>query len=367
MNEKGLISIDILKPHPKNPNLHPKEQIDKLCNSIKKLGWGRPILISKDNYILAGHAAVMAAKELGIEKVPFRRVSYMHDDAEAVALMIADNKLQEYSLWDDEILDDLISELEGFDLDVIGFEEWDVDVHKQYIDVVEDEIPEDVDDSRVSYGDVWILGEHRLLCADCLDYNLVESLFDGVRVDMVFTDPPFDFEHNDKLFDLFNRFTKDDANVFLLHEDNGIVEYLKSSQFKFKQFFVLDVKIAMRRGRNPYKRHLLLSFEQKGSPIACNFLKDGFVSIIPMDYRHHLKEDRFHDHQKPVYIPSKFVQHYTEEGMIVFDPFLGSGSTLMACEQTGRNCFGVELDPNVCDRILERWERFTGDVAVKKK
>lgn len=359
---KMKIKVTDLKPHPQNPNKHSKSQIEKLKKTIKELGWGRPILISKDNYILAGHGAIEAAKELGIEEVPYRRVKYNHDDPEAIALMIADNRLQEYSSFDRELLEKTLKTLseQDFNIKLTGFNE----IPKIYYKIDNIILNELGQDKIAKTGDLYKLGQHKLLCADATKKENVKGLFGNAYADMIFTDPPHEFEENKKLAQIFDIISKD-TNIFLLHEDSRLVEYLKSNKFNFKQFFVVDTTIAMSRGSNPYKRHLLISHETKGNPQSNIILYDGFTSIIKAEHRHRLREQRYHPQQKPIELPSKFIQHYTKEGDIVADLFAGSGNTLLACEQLQRKCYAMEINPEYCDIIIKRWEKYTGQKAQK--
>jgi len=366
------IEISKLKPHPDNPRQHDTEQIKKIARSIKELDWGRPIIISTDNYILAGHGAYLAAKNiLRLDKVPYRRMKWNHQDPEALSYMVADNKLTDESDWNYAGLKTLNEniELQGFDVTLTGFD----DVELKEIEtkatgkkeVKEDDFtPEETEEPISKPGDLWQLGRHRLLCGDATKWEDVGELVGKNKIDMVFTDPPYDFDKDELIAETIDSVTEN-SHIFIMHDDKGIVNYLRNSNFNFNRFFVLDIKIASPRGNDPYLRHILVSHEKKGNPIKHENLHDGLSSIIPVDYRKNLKEDRIHDHQKSIESIAKFIKHYSKAQMNVLDLFGGSGSTLIACQQLDRTCYMMELEPKNCDIIIQRYQEFTGEKAEK--
>jgi len=190
-----MVAIDELKPHPKNPRKHSEKAIKKLVASIREFGWTNPILVSKDGYILAGHARLKAAEKAGIQEVP---VIYLElEGAKAEAYLVADNRLQDETDWDLPKLKDLLQELDTgeFDLELTGFDMDEIeDLMTQFHvpeEIVEDEVPEPPEEPITKPGDLWILGRHRLLCGDATKKEDVEKLMDGKKADMVFTDPPY--------------------------------------------------------------------------------------------------------------------------------------------------------------------------------
>jgi DNA modification methylase len=194
----------------------------------------------------------------------------------------------------------------------------------------------------------------------------LKKLVANDKIDMVFTDPPYDFDKDDKIASIIDLATHN-SHIFIMHDDKGIVNYLRNSNFNFKRFFVLDIKIASPRGNDPYLRHILVSHEQKGDPIKHENQHDGLSSIIPINYRKNLKEERLHNHQKSIESITKFIKHYSKREQNILDLFGGSGSTLIACEQLERNCYMMELEPHNCDIIIKRFEEFTGEKAIKIK
>jgi len=200
--EIKTVKINELKPHPKNPRVHPDSAIDKLVRSIKEFGWTNPILVSADGYILAGHARLKAAEKAGIKEVP---VIYLPlEGAKAEAYLIADNRLQDETDWDLPKLKDLLQELDTgeFDIELTGFDVDEIeDLMTQFYvpeEIVEDEVPEPPEEPITKPGDLWILGRHRLLCGDATKKEDVERLMDGKKADMVFTDPPYNIASDSK-------------------------------------------------------------------------------------------------------------------------------------------------------------------------
>jgi DNA modification methylase len=205
-----------------------------------------------------------------------------------------------------------------------------------------------------------------LLCGDSTDSEQVAKLMNGEKADMVFTDPPYDFTDNSKYTDILLNNTEN-AHIFVMHDDAGIVDYLRNSKLKFKQFFVADFNFASPRGNDPYLRHILISHEENGDAIKHQNFHDGLSSIIKMEYRGNLKDEKtIHKHQKSVEFISKFVKHYSNENDIILDLFLGSGSTMVAAHQLKRKCYGVEIDPIYCQIIIDRMRKLDDSLTIKK-
>ena len=219
--EIKTVKINELKPHPKNPRVHPDSAIDKLVRSIKEYGWTNPVLVSADGYVLAGHARLKAAEKAGIEEVP---VIYLPlEGAKADAYLIADNRLQDETDWDYEKLEDLLQELDAgdFDLELTGFDMEEIeDLMTQFHvpeEIIEDEVPEPPEEPITKSGDLWILGRHRLLCGDATKKEDVDRLMDGKKADSLITDPPYGVDYSGKneylnKFDEGNRIEKPIGN-----------------------------------------------------------------------------------------------------------------------------------------------------------
>ena len=282
------------------------------------------------------------------------------------AYVIADNRLAELSGWDEAILRMELEELHELDFDITltGF---DLDfLEEEEFDESEDEVEElsDITSSVSRYGDVWLIGGHRVMCGDSTSSEDVNTLMSGETSSMVFTDPPYDFEDNSVYIESIDEATKD-AHIFVMHDDRGIVDYLRSSKLDFKRFFVCNFGFSSPRGNDPYLQHILISHETKGDAIPHQNHYDGFSSIIKMEYRHRLKDDETeHKHQKPLGMIRQFIKHYSKENDIILDLFGGSGSTLMSSEQSGRRCYTMEFTPAFVDGILSRFEKLFDTTAV---
>ena len=217
MNLK-TVKIAELKPHPKNPRQHPDSAIAKLTRSIQEFGWTNPVLVSKDGFVLAGHARLKAAENAGITEVPVIQLDL--EGAKADAYLIADNKTQDLTDWDLPLLKDLLQELDTgeFDLTVTGFDTDEIEGLMTQFHVPEDGLTDDDEvpepqESICKPGDLWVLGQHRLLCGDATVITHVERLMDGQKADMVFTDPPFEMESTDYMENLILSISiQDDGN-----------------------------------------------------------------------------------------------------------------------------------------------------------
>lgn len=221
--EIKTVKINELKPHPKNPRVHPDSAIDKLVRSIKEYGWTNPVLVSADGYVLSGHARLKAAEKAGIEEVP---VIYLPlEGAKAEAYLIADNRLQDETDWDYEKLKDLLQELDTgeFDLELTGFDMEEIEdlIAQLHVpeEIIEDEVPEPPEEPITKPGDLWILGRHRLLCGDATVAADVERLMGGKKADMVFTDPPYNVNYGEKA-SMLNDYQKGHRNTSSIKNDN---------------------------------------------------------------------------------------------------------------------------------------------------
>jgi hypothetical protein len=187
----------------------------------------------------------------------------------------------------------------------------------------------------------------------------------GEKADMVFTDPPYDLENEDYHSNIF-LFTEN-AHVFVMHDDKGIVNYLRQSKLEFSRFYVANFGFSSPRGNDPYLSHILISQEKNGKAIPHKNLHDGFRSIIPMEYRFRLKDDKTeHKHQKPIKFIETFILHFSNDNNKILDLFLGSGSTMVAAHQLNRKCYGMELDPKYCQVIIDRMLKLDPSLSVKR-
>jgi site-specific DNA-methyltransferase (adenine-specific) len=399
------ISVDQIRPHPSNPNEHTPEQIQKIARSIDELDWGRPIILSSDNYILIGHGAYEAAVDiLSLKKVPYRRTKHKHDSHEAIALMLSDNKLAELSNWNYGKLQPLQHNLEiaGFDTTLTGFENTEleeIDTKLANLEkIVEDDFdPDDVTESTCQLGDVWQLGNHRLMCGDSTVTEDVEQLMDNNIIDLFFTDPPYGVSYADK-----NAFLNAiaPANRIQTPIDNDHKSINEMKELWLQSF--INALNAAKKGASYYicgpqggelmmmmmileagweLKHTIIwvknnhvlgrsDYNYKHEPLIYGWKEGGHkfyskgseVSVWEIDKPH--KSD-LHPTMKPIELCSRAIHNSTLINENVLDLFGGSGSTLIACEQLQRKCYMMELDPHYCDVIIKRWEDFTGQKAHK--
>ena len=376
------VEIEKLIPYARNSRTHSDDQVAQIAGSIKEFGWTNPILVDGENGIIAGHGRLAAARKLGMKKIPVIELAHL-TETQKRALVIADNKLALNSGWDNEMLALELEELklEGYDLKLTGFGEDEIDaLSPTVIDglVDEDQIPEVPEEPKTRFGDIYQLGNHRLMCGDSTSIDAVDKLMDGQKADMVFTDPPygvkyqsnwrtksqkFDVLANDDQFldiaPILEVFSKGwmfvwtswkvqnkwidqlsafgyPSNIVIWHKPGGGIGDLKKT-------FTSDYEVAL-----VWHRGAELQGKRIGSVWKIN--KDSSMKYV-------------HPTQKPVALAEEALDKTTASKSIVLDLFGGSGSTLIACEKQNRHARLMELDPKYCDVIVKRWEDFTGKKA----
>lgn len=364
------VSTDLLKPYPNNAKLHSDEQVDKIAESIKEFGFLNPCLIDKDYNIIAGHGRLLASKKLGMKTIPCIFVEGL-TEAQRKAYILADNRLTELGEWDFDKVQFELKELADmdFNIELTGFELDDIE--EEPAEIVEDDFTEDVE-TRCKLGDIWQLGNHRLICGDSTDKPTVERLMNGQKADMVFTDPPYNIGYqgvSDK------RTVQNDKM-----DDERFVGFLKSSLMNCETMYVCCswqnahlFRKAIEENGNKIKamivwdkvnpaQHLDKYFKQHEIIWYCG--KFGGEKTLRGDiWQVKRQTNTVHPTMKPIELISMALQDNPNK-KIVYDGFGGSGSTLIACEQLNRKCYMAELDPHYCDVIINRWEQFTGEKAV---
>jgi len=371
------IEIDKLKPYEFNNKKHPEKQLTALTNSIKRFGFDSPVIIDKDNVIIAGHARVTAAKKAGLDKVPIIKKELLTED-EVKAYRIADNKIAELGEWDIPNVDLEIGQLIDHEFPIEDFALDDFS-----IDALEDEITEDdyneapPEDIFIKEGDLLELGQHRVLCGDSTKEESYTELMQGKKADMVFTDPPYNINFKPP------RGTHDK----ILNDNLGNVEFISflSSMFvECKNSMLKDSYLITFMGWSTiaeFTTALNGLFEIKSMPIWVKnnfgigyFTRPKYEPFYlclkgepekpkkpPSDVFECAKVQRtIHSCEKPIALIADIFKHFLK-GNIVLDPFLGSGSTLIACEQLKRKCYGIELDPKYCQVILNRYIKYCLD------
>ena len=350
------VSLEKLRPYERNAKKHGAGQIEKLKASILEFGFLTPCLIDSDYNLIAGHGRVMAAKELGIQTVPCVFIEGLTEEQRR-AYILADNRLGELGEWDMELVLDELTELDdlGFDIELTGF-----DMPEELPEVIEDNFDEDAipDEPRTKLGDLWQLGDHRLICGDSTDVNVIERLMDGQKADMVMTDPPYGI----------------DAEKMTM--GSGAKEFYRGQDWDSER---PDISIACTLsdnvciwGGNYFSDVLPISndwlvWHKKNDGLSfseCELAWTNFGRNVRHISHHWGNEKKLHVTMKPVSVIAWAIQQAKEKAETIVDLFGGSGSTLIACEQLNRKCFMCELDPHYCDVIISRWETFTGREAV---
>jgi DNA modification methylase len=378
--------VESLIPYVNNSRKHSDEQVAQIAASIKEFGWTNPILVDGENGIIAGHGRLMAARKLSMEKVPVIELAHLSDN-QRKALIIADNKLALNADWDNDILALELSDLSAadYDLDILGFDNEEVGkLLKTETEGLtdEDEVPEAPPEPITKLGDVWILGNHRLMCGDSTSIDAVEKLMDGKQANMLHTDPPYGVDYegvpNDHLKDaqleqfLIDALTcayavlHDGSNVYVWHADITAFEFIsafRKSGFKQARPSTIQwVKPSLTMSQGDY--------HSQNEPCLYGW-KEGSGRVRVKDRKQttiwncdRSKESKVHPTMKPVELCQRAIENSSVPNCIVLDLFGGSGSTLIACEKTGRNSRIMELDPKYCDVIVKRWENFTGKTAT---
>ena len=378
--EMQLVDINKLIPYVNNARTHNAQQINKLRSSLREFGFINPVIIDRDFNVIAGHGRIMAAKEEGINEVPCVFVDYL-TEAQKKAYILADNRMAMDAGWDEELLKVEIEALqaEDFDLSLTGFDESEL---AGFFDTADDAKDDDFDvDAELEKppvtksGDLWLLGNHRLLCGDSTKEESYTLLMNGKKANLVVTDPPYNVNYqgtagkikndnleNDKFYQfLFDAFTcmekvmADDASIYVFHADTEGLNFRKA--FADAGFYLSGTCIWKKQslvlGRSPYQwRHepCLFGWKKNGKHQWYSDRKQ--TTIWEFDKP---KKNGDHPTMKPVPLIAYPIKNSSMSNCIVLDPFGGSGSTLIACEQTNRICHTIELDEKYCDVIVKRY------------
>jgi DNA modification methylase len=380
-----------LIPFARNARTHSDTQVSQIASSIREWGWTNPVLVAEDGTIIAGHGRVLAARKLRITDVPVMIASEW-TDAQKRAYAIADNKLTLNGGWDEELLGLEIGELEvlGFDLNLIGFTEAERAALAAKLtegltdpDVVPDLPSEPVAQS----GDLWVLGRHRLLCGDSTSREHVEKLLAGVSPHLMVTDPPYGVNYDPawrkragvnlnarKLGKVANDDRADWREAWALfpgsvayvwhagRHTSEVQQSLEASGFDMRsQIIWAKDRFALSRGHYHWQ-HEPCWYAVRGTAGTC-WSGDRKQSTL---WNINAREDDGHGHgtQKPVECMRRPIENNSSPGQVVYEPFSGSGTTIIAAEMTGRSCFAVEIDPAYVDVAVLRWQAFTGENAT---
>lgn len=379
-SEMQLVPIGKLVPYVNNARTHSPEQINKLRSSLREFGFINPVIIDRDFGVIAGHGRILAAKEEGIKEVPCVFADHL-TEAQKKAYIIADNRMAMDAGWDEELLRVEIEALQAqaFDLSLTGFDEKELsDLFKDDADVQEDDFDVDAELEKPTFsksGDVWTLGRHRLVCGDSTIAETFDTLMQGRKANLVVTDPPYNVNYegtagkikNDNLadekfyqflFDAFSNIEKvmaDDASIYVFHADTKGLNFRKA--FSDAGFYLSGCciwkKPSLVLGRSPYQwQHEPCLYGWKKSGKHQWYADRKQTTIWEFEKT---KKNTDHPTMKPIPLLAYPIQNSSMSNTLILDPFGGSGSMLIACEQTDRDCYTIELDEKYCDVIVKRY------------
>ena len=385
--------VDALIPYARNARTHSDAQVAQIAASIKEWGWTTPVLIDESGGIIAGHGRVMAAQKLGIKEVPVM-VAAGWTEAQRRAYVLADNQLALNAGWDMDMLSIELGDLkaESFDLGLLGFDEKflaDVFADKNEGLTDPDDTPETPETPVAALGDVWLLGRHRLVCGDSCAANAVDAALNGVKPHLMVTDPPYGVEYdagwrddvsgkhgatgtakgkvlNDDRADWREAWALFPGDVaYVWHADvraREVVESLESSGFIMRaQIIWAKSQLAMSRGHYHYQHEpCWYAVRKNATGHWTGDRKQSTLWQIPKPQ----KSETGHSTQKPIECMKRPIENNSSPGQAVYEPFSGSGTTIIAAEMTGRACHAIELNPPYIDVAVIRWQNFTGKQAT---
>jgi DNA modification methylase len=384
MQIEQIATVDLI-PYARNSRTHSDEQVAQVAASIREFGFTNPVLIDQDNGIIAGHGRVMAATRLKLDTVPCIRLSHL-SETQKRAYIIADNKLALNSGWDDEMLKLELQELQelDFDIDLIGFDEAELDILLDDVEEVEgltdeDEVPEPPATPVTKLGDVWLLGKHRLMCGDSTSIDAVEKLLNGAVIDLVHTDPPYGINEKGDRSKRKGANSLSDGVKYQDFDDSTVNAAVEA----YNLCEGMGIKRQVWWGANYYCHALpqtanwmvwdkRLEDKQKDQNSDCElaWVKSKWASV--RIFRHLWKglikgsehgQARVHPTQKPVAL-AEWVYDYYSDVNTVLDLFGGSGFNLIASEKKGKTSYTMEFMPHYTDVIVKRWQEFTGKQAT---
>ena len=368
------VDINSIKSYKKNPRKNEKA-IPYVMESIKQFGFKNPVILDKNNVIVAGHTRIESAKRLGITEIPCIYADDLTDE-QIKAFRLADNKVGEIAEWDIDLLDTELDDILNIDMSDFGF---DLDLEdEEEKEIIEDEVPEVPEEPKAKLGDIYQLGNHRLMCGSALVKEDVEKLLDNNKCELTFTDPPYQLdtqgggilksansmkqikENGVDSFEPSKLILFSDTNIYC-HNKPLIKKYIELAEENNKPY---DLCFYKKTNTVPnYKGHMMTDCEY----IAIIGNQDPNKGLEKEEYSKCYIGQKDNDNElsysKPVGLCAKYIKLYGKEN--VLDLFGGSGSTLIACEQLNKRCFIMELLPEYVDVIIQRWENFTGEKAIK--
>lgn len=388
------LSVDHLIPYTHNARTHSDDQVAQIAGSMTEFGFVNPILIGDDGGIIAGHGRVMAARMLGVKEVPVIRLKHLND-VQRRALIIADNKITENAGWNENLLRQELQSLEGedFNLALLGFNEDELD---ELLDdgsgaegLTDENAAPEVPENPVSVlGDVWICGDHKILCGDSTLIDSYQTLLGEELADMVFTDPPYNVNYansakdkmrgksrpiqNDNLGEDFGAFLYDVCTNLMMVCKGAMYICMSSSELHTLHgaftnaggkwsTFIIWAKNTFTLGRADYQRQyepILYGWKNGHEHFWCGARDQSDIWFVNKPVKNDL-----HPTMKPVELAERALHNSSKTKDIVLDAFGGSGTTMIACEKTGRRARLIELEPKYADVIVKRWQEFTGKKA----
>ena len=399
------VKLDLLIPYARNSRTHSDAQVAQIAASIKEFGFTNPVLIDETGSIIAGHGRVMASRKLALDEVPCIRLSHL-TAAQKRAYVIADNKLAMNAGWDDEMLRLELSDLKelDFDLDLTGFSAEEIDqlLTPEQVEGLTDEdaVPEVPEQPVTVLGDVWVLGKHRLMCGDSTSVDAVDKLMDGGRASFCFTSPPYNLGKSVALRNgarkgsdsAYNDFQDDGQwpelmrgflNISLMKSDVSCVnvQMLSGNKFDLLKLFgeysqrTIDIGVWAKTNPPPAMADgvmtsafefmwFLSSDDEPNRRIKTSSFARGTFSNVFSHATASGHDASVHGAVFPLAIAEHYIQNCSQNNDVILEFFGGTGTTLIACEKTGRQARLMELDPKYCDVIVKRWQEFTGKTAT---
>jgi len=392
------VNIDDIIPYAKNPRQN-DEAIAKVASSLKEFGWRQPIVVDKEMVVIAGHTRLGAARRLNYKKVPIHIATDLTEN-QIKAYRIADNRVGQEAKWDEDLLSLELKDLQldGYDLEQTGFNDDELDallaeaVTEGLVD--EDQVPPEPEEATSVLGDVWLLGKHKIICGDSTSIDVWQKLLGNVKPHLMVTDPPYGVEYdanwrnnadrsngkkiggratgkvlNDDKADwreVWSLFEGDVAYVWHAGLYAGVVaDSLVACDFNLRSQ-IIWAKSNFAIGRGDYHWHHEPCWYAVKNKKTGHYNGDRKQTTL-WKINKPMKSETGHSTQKPVECMQKPIENNSSIGQAVIDPFLGSGTTIIACEKTGRQGFGIELNPLYVDIIINRWQDFTGKKAIHEK
>ena len=408
------LSVDRLIPNARNARTHDDAQVAQIAASIREFGFTVPVLIDAEDGIIAGHGRVMAARKLGLDSVPCIRVDYL-SETQKRAYILADNKLTLNGGWDADMLALELKELgdAGIDLGLTGFS------NEEILGIVSsiegagltdpDDVPPLPENPVSERGDVWVLGRHRILCGDSTMPTDVEKVLAGVKPHLMVTDPPYGVNYdpawrvkvgigsagtaigkvlNDDRADWREAWALFPGNVaYVWHAGlfaDVVADSLRSCRFDIRaQIVWVKTRHVLSRGHYHPQHEPALYGVREEADDGWRFVPEHEVSAYAVKkgataawvggrkqstvwFIEHLKSDTGHGTQKPVECMKRPIENNSSPGQAIYEPFSGSGTTIIAAEMTGRSCYAIELNPAYVDVAVKRWQAFTGKRAIRE-